>query len=75
MPVLFTAPHRTGAKDSLHTQFIKDLGALIRRLSADKPAARVPSRHECRFCDITAEDCAARVNGDPTTHERTTLEF
>ena len=60
---------------SLHTQFIKDLGALIRRLAADKPAARVPSQHECRFCDITAEDCAERIDGDPTPHEGTTLEF
>ena len=60
---------------SLHTQFIKDLGALIRRLAADKPATRVPSPHECRFCDITADDCAARVNGDPTPFEGTTLEF
>ena len=59
----------------LHTQFIKDLGSLIRRLAADKPAARVPSEHECRFCDITAEDCPARVNSDPSTHEGTTLEF
>ena len=42
---------------SLHTQFKTDLGSLIRRTAADKPAARVPSEHECRFCDITAEDC------------------
>ena len=60
---------------SLHTQFIKDLGALVRRLAADEPAVRVPSSHECRFCDITTEDCAVRVNGDPSTHEGTTLEF
>ena len=46
----------------LHTQFKTDLGSLIRRIAADKPAARVPSEHECRFCDITAEDCPARVN-------------
>ena len=60
---------------SLHTQFIKDLGALILRLAVDNPAARVPSPNECRFCDITAEDCADRVDGDPTTHDGTTLEF
>ena len=60
---------------SLHTQFIKDLGSLIRRLSSDKPAARVPSQHECRFCDITAADCAARVADDASTREGTTLEF
>ena len=44
---------------SLHTQFKTDLGSLIRRIAADKPAARVPSEHECRFCDMTAEDCPA----------------
>ena len=60
---------------SLHTQFVRDLGALIRRIAADKPPARVPSGHECRFCDITADDCADRVDGDPTTHEGTTLEL
>ena len=59
----------------LHTQFKTDLGSLIRRIAADKPAGRVPSEHECRFCDITAEDCSARVNSDPSTHEGTTLEF
>ena len=40
---------------SLHTQFIQNLGALIRRLAADKPPTRVPSRPECRFCDISAQ--------------------
>ena len=60
---------------SLHTQFKKDLGALIRRIAADKPATKVPNEQECRFCDITAEYCAERIDGDPTTHEGTTLEF
>ena len=60
---------------SLHTQFKTDLGSLIRRIAADKPAARVPSEHECRFCDITTEDCPARVNSDPSTHDGTTMEF
>ena len=59
---------------SLHTQFKTDLGTLIRRIAADQPVARAPSAHECRFCDITAHDCADRVNDDPTTHEETTLE-
>ena len=49
-------------RGSLHTQLIKDLGSLIRRLAADKPPARVPSRQECRFCDITAEDCPERLD-------------
>ena len=40
---------------------IRDLGSLINRVVADKPAVRVPSAHECRSCDITAADCPVRV--------------
>ena len=46
-------------------KFIESLGDLIRRLSADTPARRVPSAGECRFCDITAVDCPERVQGGP----------
>ena len=60
---------------SLHTQFIKDLGSLIRRLAADKPAARVPSEHECRFCDITADDCPDRIDADPDPATGDTTDF
>ena len=35
--------------------FIRNLGSLIRRIADDKPAIRVPSASECRFCDITTE--------------------
>ena len=47
--------------EAVDETFVQNLGALIRRLSADEPARRVPSRQECRFCDITAADCPARV--------------
>ena len=60
---------------SLHTQFKKDLGALIRRIAADKPAARVPSEHECRFCDITAEDCPQRVDAASAAECGNTTDF
>ena len=40
---------------------IRDLGDLISRVTADEPAVRVPSAHECRSCDITAADCPVRV--------------
>ena len=36
----------TGAVDE---QFIQNLGSLIRRISSDEPARRVPSTLECRF--------------------------
>ncbi len=60
---------------SLHTQFKMDLGTLIRRIAADKPAARAPSSHECRFCDITADDCPVRVKTIEQPEEETTQDF
>ena len=48
--------------EAVADQFIQNLGMLIRRLAADTPPARVPSRQECRFCDISAEDCPERMD-------------
>ena len=47
--------------ESVDDRFVQNLGGLIRRLSADEPARRVPSRQECRFCDITTADCPERI--------------
>ena len=44
--------------------FIKNLSALVLRLSAPEPARRVPSPRECRFCDISLEDCPERAADD-----------
>ena len=48
--------------EAMDDQFVQNLGALIRRLAAERPAKRVPSPQECRFCDISAEDCPDRVD-------------
>ena len=56
-------------------QSIQNLGALIRRLAADKPPARVPSRQECRFCDITAADCPVRVDETSEPEAGETTDF
>ena len=60
--------------EAVDDQFVQNLGALIRRLSADKPARRVPSPQECRFCDISAADCPERVD-EPTLHQGETLDL
>ena len=44
--------------------FIKNLSALVLRLSAPEPARRVPSARECSFCDISFADCPERVSED-----------
>ena len=59
----------------LHTQFIKDLGSLSRRLAANGPSKRVPSEQECRFCDISALDCPERVDGHTEVGKGTTADF
>lgn len=59
-------------KDS---EFVRNLGALIRRLANDPPARRVPTFAECRFCDITSADCPERVEEQPQTEPATTDDF
>ena len=61
--------------EAVDDQFIQNLGALIRKLAADKPPARVPSRPECRFCDISAADCPDRVDEGSEPEGRTTSDF
>ena len=46
---------------AVNLEFVGNLGALIRRLADDAPARRVPSASECRFCDISREECNARL--------------
>ena len=61
--------------EAVEDQFIWNLGTLIRRLAADKPPVRVPSRQECRFCDISAADCPERVDEGSEPEGRTTGDF
>ena len=57
------------------SEFVRNLGALIRRLANDAPARRVPSLAECRFCDITSADCPERVEEQPHAELATTDDF
>ena len=57
------------------SEFVRNLGALIRRLANDAPARRVPSLAECRFCDITSADCPERVEKQPQPELATTEDF
>ena len=47
--------------DAVNAEFINTMGQLIRRLSSQVPARKVPSRSECAFCDITLADCPERI--------------
>ena len=52
---------------AIDPEFIGNLAGLIRRLASDAPARRVPSAAECRFCEITAAGCSARIESDRDT--------
>ena len=60
--VRYPTSHVAAPESAVNREFVGNLGALIRRLAADTPARRVPSSAECRFCDITAADCSARID-------------
>ena len=47
------------AIDEVFTNFVV---SLIRRLSSEVSARKVPSLSECRFCGITSEDCPERID-------------
>ena len=61
--------------EAMDEAFVQNLGALIRRLSADEPARRVPSRQERRFCDISAADCPVRVDDASVPEAGETADF
>ena len=42
-------------------KFISNLGRLMKRLSDNVPAGKVPSDQECSFCPITKDDCAEKI--------------
>ena len=43
----------------------------IDRLNADAPPSRAPSRYECRFCHLTKDDCADRLEWDSPDEDDT----
>ena len=61
--------------EAVDDQFIRNLGALVYRLASERPAASVPSRQECRFCDISALDCPERVDEGSAPQGRATSDF
>jgi CRISPR/Cas system-associated exonuclease Cas4 (RecB family) len=50
--------------ESVDTGFAGRLAELIKRVSADDPPRQVPSADECKFCDLTVQDCPERVEAE-----------
>jgi CRISPR/Cas system-associated exonuclease Cas4 (RecB family) len=60
--------------EAVDSAFVGNLAGLIKRVSSDAPARRVPSPDECRFCDLTVKDCLERVEAG-SEELLTTAEF
>ena len=57
---------RTPLPASFLSQYFEDQAQqLIDLLNSDSSPARAPSPHECRFCDLTLEDCPDREDRPP----------
>ena len=54
------------AADDLTTELRELIRRVITHAGGAAPTQRVPSYAECSFCDITAADCAERVDVAPT---------
>ena len=51
--------------DAITLEFRERFRNLMARISAQEPATKVPSYHECRFCDIGPDDCPERTEAHP----------
>ena len=55
--------------------FVRNLSELIRRIAAPDPPRLVPSAQECRFCDITLQDCPDRIEAIGHPYQVATDDF
>jgi hypothetical protein len=53
--------------DKLDDKFREQLRSEIEAVGGDLELPKVPSYAECRFCDITKEDCPDRIEDEPKT--------
>ncbi len=55
--------------ESINQEFSETLHHFLDILEADHPALKVPSAHECRFCEITKADCPERIDAPVSAEE------
>ena len=56
-------------------KFARNLASLIRQLASDTPPKRIPSAHECRFCDISSAVRLERVDDGDQPADGITDDF
>ena len=55
--VVYQTRTSTILASEIDERFINRVGQLLRIICGDTPPARTPSARECRYCEITADDC------------------
>src|SRR5438270_455289 len=49
--------------EAVDAKFIDAFEYFLGVIASLEPALKVPSRHECRFCDIARTECPERIEG------------
>ena len=49
------------AADAIIDEFKENVTTFMRRIVSNDPARHVPSERECRWCEVSSEDCSERV--------------
>jgi len=47
--------------DAVGSEFAEQFDYFLDILDSDEPALKVPSRQECRYCNIAKSDCPERI--------------
>ena len=61
--------------DAVNNSFTEKLVVLIKRITSETPANKIPSSQECKFCNITSSDCAERIEQDEPPIASSTDDF
>ena len=61
--------------DAVNNSFTEKLVGLIKRITSETPANKIPSSQECKFCNITSSDCAERIEQDEPPIASSTDDF
>lgn len=69
--LVYSDHEETIPASTITAAFINRLGEAIQRVASSDPAVIIPAFAECRYCDITSEDCAERVEKPEQAGETT----
>jgi hypothetical protein len=71
--VVYTTERTPIPPEAIDETFKKQVAHFLNILDNDSPPAKTPSYTECRFCEITNENCPERIDTEDTSDESVDL--